>query len=123
MNAVVRLCLSSAFFVCGAANAIGPTIGGPTVGLWYNPQETGRGFNIDLQGDTMIVTTFVYQQSGDPIWYLSSGTTITPLASLKARTTAIRAVNASDAHLGPPFFIAAPVVPLRSPFTTIKPRP
>jgi len=49
------------------------TVGGPATGLWYNAQETGRGFNIDLQGDTMIVTTFIYETSGDPIWYLSSG--------------------------------------------------
>jgi hypothetical protein len=74
MNAVARLCLSALLFSCVSAYAIGPTIGGPTVGLWYNPQESGRGFNIDLQGDTMIVTTFIYQPSGDPIWYLSSGT-------------------------------------------------
>jgi hypothetical protein len=50
------------------------TIGGPTQGLWYNAQESGRGYDIDLQGDTMIVTTYIYEQSGDPIWYLSSGT-------------------------------------------------
>lgn len=50
------------------------TVGGPTQGLWYNPDESGRGYDIDLQGDTMIVTTYVYEQSGDPIWYLSSGT-------------------------------------------------
>ena len=44
------------------------------MGLWYNADESGRGYDIDLQGDTMIVTTYVYEQSGDPIWYLSSGT-------------------------------------------------
>ncbi|HEY6943467.1 hypothetical protein [Dokdonella sp.] len=50
------------------------TIGGPSVGLWAHPGDGGRGFNIDLQGDTMIVTTFIYTTGGDPIWYLSSGT-------------------------------------------------
>jgi len=50
------------------------TLGGPTTGLWYNASESGRGFNIDLQGNTMIVTTFIYTSSGAPIWYLSSGT-------------------------------------------------
>ena len=49
------------------------TLGGPATGLWANPNDGGRGFNIDIQGDTMIVTTFVYQQNGAPIWYLSSG--------------------------------------------------
>ena len=51
-----------------------PPTGGPTMGLWWNPSESGRGYEIDLQADTMIVTTYVYEQSGDPIWYLSSGT-------------------------------------------------
>ena len=50
------------------------SVGGPTMGLWYNPQESGRGYDIDLQGDTMVVTTYIYEPSGDPIWYLSSGT-------------------------------------------------
>jgi hypothetical protein len=50
------------------------TVGGPATGLWYNPQESGRGFGIDIQGETMIVTTYIYETTGgDPIWYLSSG--------------------------------------------------
>jgi hypothetical protein len=56
------------------SSAIAGTVGGPTMGLWYNAQESGRGYDIDLQGDTMIVTTYIYEASGDPIWYLSSGT-------------------------------------------------
>jgi hypothetical protein len=61
-------------FVALADSASALTVGGPTMGLWWNPNESGRGYEIDLQGDTMIVTTYVYEQSGDPIWYLSSGT-------------------------------------------------
>ena len=63
--------LTSLVALCSSASAI--TVGGPTMGLWYNPQESGRGYDIELQGDTMIVTTYVYESSGDPIWYLSSG--------------------------------------------------
>jgi hypothetical protein len=74
MKAVVLLCAFACALVSTHTAAIGPTIGGPTVGLWYNPQESGRGFNVDIQGDTMIVTTFIYEPGGDPIWYLSSGT-------------------------------------------------
>jgi len=50
------------------------TIGGPATGLWAHAGDGGRGFNIDIQGSTMIVTTFIYTQNGAPIWYLSSGT-------------------------------------------------
>jgi hypothetical protein len=50
------------------------TVGGPSMGLWYNPQESGRGYDIDVQGDKMIVTTYVYDAAHEPTWYLSSGT-------------------------------------------------
>jgi len=49
------------------------TLGGPATGLWGHPGDGGRGFNIDIQEGTMVVTTFIYTASGDPIWYLSSG--------------------------------------------------
>jgi hypothetical protein len=70
----IRLLALLTSFVGLVSLASAATIGGPTQGLWYNPQESGRGYDIDLQGDTMIVTTYIYEQSGDPIWYLSSGT-------------------------------------------------
>lgn len=58
---------------CGNVGAA-VTVGGPAGGLWAHQGDGGRGFNIDIQGDTMIVTTFVFTQTGEPIWYLSSGT-------------------------------------------------
>jgi hypothetical protein len=58
---------------CSNRGAAAPTFGGPVSGLWAHPGDGGRGFNIDLQGSTMIVTTFVYTETGSPIWYLSSG--------------------------------------------------
>ena len=70
----IRILASLLVFAMLASFASAATVGGPTMGLWYNPQESGRGYDIDLQGDTMIVTTYIYEQSGDPIWYLSSGT-------------------------------------------------
>ncbi|HKE48598.1 MAG TPA: hypothetical protein VKB52_11085 [Rhodanobacteraceae bacterium] len=74
MKSAFRLLVLLASFVAMLASASAATVGGPTMGLWYNPDQSGRGYDIDLQGDTMIVTTYVYEQSGDPIWYLSSGT-------------------------------------------------
>lgn len=74
MKLAIRVLALSASLFALADSASALTIGGPTMGLWWNPSESGRGYEIDLQGDTMIVTTYVYEQSGDPIWYLSSGT-------------------------------------------------
>ncbi len=74
MTYVIRVFAVLASFVALCSTAFAGTVGGPTTGLWYNAQESGRGYDIDVQGDTMIVTTYVYETSGDPIWYLSSGT-------------------------------------------------
>lgn len=67
--------VSGVVLVSGLAHGASPvTLGGPTTGLWWNPNEGGRGYNIDIQNNTMVVTTFIYQQNGAPIWYLSAGT-------------------------------------------------
>jgi hypothetical protein len=73
MKYVSRLLVSLAALAGFASVASAGTIGGPTMGLWYNTDESGRGYDIDLQGDTMVVTTYVYDASHNPIWYLSSG--------------------------------------------------
>ena len=49
-------------------------LGGPTPGLWWNPAESGRGYQLDLQGDIMVVTTYGFGQNGAPVWYVSAGT-------------------------------------------------
>jgi hypothetical protein len=74
MKSAIRVLALSVSFAALADSASATPVGGPTMGLWWNPSESGRGYEIDLQADTMIVTTYVYEQSGDPIWYLSSGT-------------------------------------------------
>jgi len=62
-------------FAAGSSPAFAfTTIGGPATGLWAHAGDGGRGFNVDIQGSTMIVTTFIYTGTGAPIWYLSSGT-------------------------------------------------
>lgn len=45
----------------------------PENGWWWNPAESGRGFNIETQNKTMFITIYVYGQAGDPIWYSGSG--------------------------------------------------
>lgn len=46
----------------------------PAPGLWFNPNESGRGYNLDFQNGIMVVTTFIYSGSGAPLWFLSAGT-------------------------------------------------
>jgi hypothetical protein len=74
MKYVSRLLVSLAAIAGFASTASAATVGGPSPGLWYDPDESGRGYVIDVQGDTMIVTSYVYDAQHNPIWYLSSGT-------------------------------------------------
>ena len=46
----------------------------PAAGLWWNPSESGRGYTIDVQDGTMIVTAYVYDTGHKATWFLASGT-------------------------------------------------
>lgn len=42
-------------------------------GWWWNPDESGRGYSIEVQGDTLVMAAFMYDVAGKPVWYLSYG--------------------------------------------------
>ena len=51
--------------------------GGPGLGengWWWNASEPGRGFSIETQGNTIFMAGFMYEGSGNPIWYAAQGT-------------------------------------------------
>jgi hypothetical protein len=58
--------------VTGGA-ALGPAAGMPETGWWWNSSESGRGFFIEVQGSTMFVSGFMYDDQGRPAWYVSIG--------------------------------------------------
>ena len=43
----------------------------PESGWWWNPQEGGRGFFLEWQGDSADIATYMYDDAGNPVWYLS----------------------------------------------------
>jgi len=45
----------------------------PETGLWWNPNESGSGYNIQVQHGTLVVTMYSYAAGGDPQWYLTVG--------------------------------------------------
>jgi hypothetical protein len=49
----------------------------PVTGLWWNPTESGTGYNIQVQHGVAVATVFAYTPTGEPVWYLASG----PLAN------------------------------------------
>ena len=46
----------------------------PLTGLWWNAGESGWGATITQQSSLMFVTMFVYDASGNPVWYTVSCT-------------------------------------------------
>jgi hypothetical protein len=45
----------------------------PFAGLWWNPDESGTGYNIQMQHGVMVATIFSYTAAGDPVWYYAFG--------------------------------------------------
>lgn len=45
----------------------------PVAGLWWNPSESGSGYNIQVQHGALVITMYSYTAGGDPLWYLVVG--------------------------------------------------
>jgi hypothetical protein len=58
--------------LAGAASAQAPK-SPPTVGYWWNPNESGRGWNIEVQNDVVAITHFVYRPDGSATFLQSAG--------------------------------------------------
>jgi hypothetical protein len=52
--------------------AYGPPFRFPS-GMFYDPDYSGHGFDIQMIGETVMVVLFTYDRSGDPIWLIGSG--------------------------------------------------
>lgn len=50
----------------------------PRTGWWWNPDEGGRGFSIELQGDRMFIGAYLYDTAGNPVWYAADATMQSP---------------------------------------------
>ncbi len=56
--------------LCSVSNVFALT---PENGWWWNPQESGRGFNLEVQNGTVFLATFIYNDAGNAVWYSGSG--------------------------------------------------
>jgi VCBS repeat protein len=50
----------------------------PQTGWWLNPAEAGRGYSVEIQDGYAFIATFMYDASGNPVWYLTGPGPITP---------------------------------------------
>jgi hypothetical protein len=68
-------------------------------GLWYNPQRSGAGFDLQHAGANVILVWYTYEQDGSPTWYLASGPRSNPWRVTLGRFTwdpvARRAIGAA----------------------------
>jgi hypothetical protein len=46
---------------------------GAYTGLWWNPDQSGHGFQFNQKDDVFFGTWYSYDESGDPLWYLYIG--------------------------------------------------
>ncbi len=54
-----------------------PTATQPQTGWWYNPNEAGRGYAIEVQKNTAFIAAYMYDSSGIPVWYDSGPAALT----------------------------------------------
>ena len=45
----------------------------PQTGWWWNPQEDGRGYSIEVRANHYFMASFLYDASGRASWYVSTG--------------------------------------------------
>lgn len=41
-------------------------------GWWWSEAESGRGFFVEVQGSTAFIGSFMYDNAGQPVWYVST---------------------------------------------------
>jgi len=44
----------------------------PESGLWWNPNESGSGYAIEIQDNLIFIALYVYDDLGNPIWYTAT---------------------------------------------------
>jgi hypothetical protein len=50
----------------------------PKTGWWWNSDESGSGYSVEIQGDQLFVVAFMYNDDGEPIWYFTAGPMSSP---------------------------------------------
>ncbi len=77
MNDGINAAVLTGYTIPGAAPQPGggaaPLAFTPMTGLWYNNDELGTGYNVQVQHGVLVVTMYSYTPGGDPLWSLVHG--------------------------------------------------
>ncbi len=57
----------------GSGAPIPANPGFPQAGFWWNRDEPGRGFALEVQGDRLLIVAYFFDADGRPGWLASSG--------------------------------------------------
>ena len=60
--------------IAALAFAISTSAFTPRTGHWNNLNESGSGYNIDIQNGVLVITVYSYLTNGAAQWYIASGT-------------------------------------------------
>jgi hypothetical protein len=63
-------------FVTNGLN-LPPTATQPQTGWWWNPSEGGRGYSVEVQGNTAFIASYMYDGNGNPVWYAAGPAALT----------------------------------------------
>ncbi len=66
MSALKKLAVAALISLAGILPAAAFT---PETGFWWNPNEPGSGYAIEIQDNFMFVAFYVYDADGNPEWY------------------------------------------------------
>jgi hypothetical protein len=66
MSKIQRIIFLLCTWVALAGNAVAV---GPENGWWWNPSESGSGYAIERQGNSIFMAAFLYESSGEATWY------------------------------------------------------
>jgi hypothetical protein len=56
-----------------------PVAGAPQAGWWWAGSAfSGTGYGVEIQGNAVFIVAYVYDDAGNPVWYLATGDLTTP---------------------------------------------
>lgn len=59
----------------------------PTAGLWFNPERSGHGFDLQNSGSTLFATWYTYLDDATPTWYQAAAPMADPWVATLNRYT------------------------------------
>jgi uncharacterized protein (TIGR03437 family) len=78
-----------------------PMLNAPRSGWWDRTEQSGRGYFLEVQGNTLLVSGIFYNLSGQPTWFSSTGP-VDSAGNFSATLTVCSATAGADGKLQAP---------------------